>query len=64
MPSRRTRILASIAFAVLWTAAMIWLSWPMPTPAIIVPVISGVLAGIFSFTAMRVVMLRLTRSRS
>jgi hypothetical protein len=43
---------------------MIWLSWPMPTPAIIVPMISGVLAGIFSFTAMRVVMLRLTRSRS
>jgi hypothetical protein len=64
MPSQRTLILASIAFAVLWTAAMIWFSWPMPTPAVIVPMISGVLAGIFWFTAMRVVMLRLTRSRS
>jgi len=63
MPSQRTLILASIAFSVLWTAGMISLSWPMPTPVIIVPVISGVLAGIFWFTAMRVVMLRLTRSR-
>ena len=64
MPSQPTLILASIAFAVLWTAAMIWLSWPMPAPAMIVPMIAGVLAGIFWFTAMRVVMLRLTRSRS
>jgi hypothetical protein len=64
MPSQRTLILASIAFAVLWTAAMIWFAWPMPAPAMIVPMIAGVFAGIFWFTAMRVVMLRLTRSRS
>jgi hypothetical protein len=64
MPSQRTLVLASIAFAVLWATAMIWLSWPMPAPAMIVPVIAGLYAGIFWFVAMRVVMLRLTRSRS
>ena len=53
MPSQRTLILAAIAFGLLWMGGATWLASPMPPQAMVVPLISGVMAGVVWYVALR-----------
>jgi hypothetical protein len=55
MFSRRTLILASSAFAVMWTAGMAWLNSPTTTAGVVILMITGALAGLLWYRGMRLV---------
>jgi hypothetical protein len=54
MSPRRTLILASFAFALLWTAGMCWWNAPMPRASMAVLAVIGAIEGFVWFWAMRV----------
>jgi len=55
MFSRRNLILASFAFAGMWTAGMVWWNSPMTTAGVVILMITGALAGILWYRGMRIV---------
>jgi hypothetical protein len=53
MSSQRRLILASLLFAVLWTAGMIWWNSPMETARVVILMASGAIAGTLWYFVMR-----------
>jgi hypothetical protein len=63
MSPQRRLIFASVAFAVLWTAGMIWWNSPMETAGAVILMIAGALAGLLWYFGMRFWMTRFMRPR-
>lgn len=55
MFSRRTLILASFAFAVVWTAGMVWWNSPTTTAGMVILTLTGAIAGMLWYRGMRLV---------
>jgi hypothetical protein len=53
MNPKSTLVIASIAFAVLWTVFMLWWNAPMDTAKVVILAISGALAGVLWYWGMR-----------
>ncbi len=53
MDSRRSLVLASLAFALLWVAGMLWWNGPMSTARAVVLIVVGALAGLLWYLGMR-----------
>jgi hypothetical protein len=53
MSEQRRLVFASLLFAVLWAAGMLWWESPLDTAEAIIIVIAGAVAGIFWYAAMR-----------
>ena len=53
MNPKSTLIVASIVFAVLWTAFMLWWNGPPDTAMVIIWLITGAIAGVLWYWGMR-----------
>lgn len=53
MNPKNTLVLSAIAFAVLWTAFMLWWNAPIDTAMVVILAISGAVAGVLWYWAMR-----------
>lgn len=57
MSSHRTLMFASLAFAMLWAAGMVWWKSPMTTTGVIILMIGGTIAGLIWYGLMRMAMM-------
>ena len=53
MSPHRRLVFASVAFAVMWTAGMLWMQAPISIAHIVITTIAGAIAGTLWYFAMR-----------
>jgi hypothetical protein len=64
MSPQRRLVLASVVFAVIWTAGMLWMQGPTSAAGVVIMAIAGAIAGTLWYFAMRWFMNRYIRSRA
>jgi hypothetical protein len=64
MSPQRRLVLASVVFAVIWTAGMLWMQATTSAAGVVIMAIAGAIAGTLWYFAMRWFMNRYMRPRA
>lgn len=64
MSPHRRLVVASVGFAVMWTAGMLWIEAPSSPAGVVIMVIAGAITGTLWYFAMRWFMNRYMRPRT